>query len=128
MTADTHRRRRVALVDSDALQRRCTGNSLGSVGIDHASFEHLYGLINAARDGISFDAILLGLHADATQEIALISEVWDAFGRRVPMFFLAHHTELRDAHEALSWPTTSGPHPDVILSPAGDADLRTMFS
>jgi DNA-binding NtrC family response regulator len=128
MTADTHRQRRVALVDSDALQRGCTGNSLRSAGIDHASFEHLYGLINAARDGRNFDAILLGLHADATQEMALISDVWGAFGRRVPVFFLAHPTELRGAHEALSWPITGGPHPDVILSPAGDTDLRTMFS
>ncbi|MBT2337334.1 hypothetical protein J7E49_25970 [Variovorax paradoxus] len=125
--ADDLRQNRIALVDSDALQRLCTGSSLKAVGIDHVSFAHLHGLIHAAREGRRFDAILLGLHADATPQVALISDVWEALGQRVRVFFLAHPTELSYAQEALSRSSVDGLHPDMILSPASDADLRAVF-
>ncbi|AGU51497.1 hypothetical protein VAPA_1c44240 [Variovorax paradoxus B4] len=118
---------RIALVDSDALQRMCTGSSLKAIGIDHASFEHLHGLINAVREGRRFDAILLGLHADATPDVALISDVWSALGQRVRVFFMAHSTELRHAREALSRSAVGGLRSEVILSPASDAELRAVF-
>ncbi len=126
-SAHTLRQNRIALVDSDALQRMCTGSSLKAIGIDHASFEHLHGLINAAREGRRFDAILLGLHADAAQVVALIADVWSALGQRVHVFFMAHPTELPHAREALSRSAVSGWRSQVILSPASDAELRAVF-
>jgi DNA-binding NtrC family response regulator len=127
MTAKIHHQHRVALVDSDALQRTCTGSSLRTAGIDHHSFEHLYGLIHAAREGGRFDAILFGLHADAAQQMALMADVWSALGRRVGLFFLAHPTELRLAQLALSQAGEGEGRSEVILSPASDDELRAMF-
>lgn len=126
-SAHTLRQKRIALVDSDALQRTCTGSSLKAIGIDHASFEHLHGLINAAREGRRFDAILLGLHADAAPVVALIADVWSALGQRVHVFFMAHPTELPHAREALSRSAVGGWRSQLILSPASDAELRAVF-
>ncbi|MDQ0589408.1 hypothetical protein [Variovorax paradoxus] len=121
------RQNRIALVDSDALQRLCTGSSLKAIGFDHASFEHLHGLIDAVREGRHFGAILLGLHADAASDMALISDVWEALGQRVRVFFMAHSTELAHAREALSRSAIGASRSQVILSPASDAELRAVF-
>ncbi|WP_041946717.1 hypothetical protein [Variovorax paradoxus] len=45
---------------------------LNVIGVDHVPFEHLFGLIDAVREGHDLDVILLGLHANATREMALV--------------------------------------------------------
>ncbi|WP_369649568.1 MULTISPECIES: hypothetical protein [unclassified Variovorax] len=93
-----HREYRIALVDSDALQRICTSNSLSVLGADNAPFGRMSELVAAIRAGHQFDAVIVGIHADAAKTISELADVEDAAGRPLPVLYVAHHTELQIVH------------------------------
>lgn len=93
-----HREYRIALVDSDGLQRICTSNSLAVLGTDSASFGRMHELVDAIRAGHQFDALIVGLHADAAKTVSQLPDVAEAAGRALPVLYLAHHTELHIVH------------------------------
>ena len=98
MNAWLHRGGRIAVVDSDALQRICTSNSLLVLGADCAPFGRMHELAEAILAGHWFDAIIVGLHAHAVTTISQLPDVENAAGRSLPVLYLAHHTELQIVH------------------------------
>jgi hypothetical protein len=94
MSARIHRGCRIALVDSDALQRICTNNSLWALGADSAPFSRMPELAASIRAGHRFDAVIVGLHADAAETVAAWPEVQEAADQPLPVLYLAHPTEL----------------------------------
>jgi CheY-like chemotaxis protein len=113
---------RVALVDSDALQRLCTGNSLSNVGADHVAFEEMRDVIEAIQAGHQFDAVVLGLHAGALKTVSSLFDVNDAAGRRLPVLYVVHPSEMECLHR-LPAAMRAPPVYQLLTSPVDDPAL-----
>ncbi len=113
---------RIALVDSDGLQRICTSNALSLLGIDSASFGRMHELVEAIREGHQFDAVIIGLHADAAKTVSKLCDVDDAAGWPLPVLYLAHYTELDVVHR-LPVQVLAQASFRLLLSPVDEAAL-----
>lgn len=116
----------VALVDSDALQRLCTGNSLTSVGADYTGFEEVSELVEAIREGRQFDAIVLGLHArlhaGVVRTMSQLLDAQAAAGRPLPVLYVVHPSEMGCVHR-LPAPMRLPPAFQLMPSPVEDPAL-----
>jgi DNA-binding NtrC family response regulator len=127
MRAEVHRGYRIALVDSDALQRICTNNSLWALGADSTPFGRVSELVAAIRAGQRFDAVIVGLHADATRTAARWPEVEEAAGRPLPVAYMAHYTEL-DSVQCLPSRMLDAASFRLLASPVDEDALRTWLN
>ena len=126
--ASSHRSgRRIALVDSDALQRACTGNSLAALGADCTSFGRVSDLVAAIRAGTRFDALVVGLHADAVATVSGLREADKAAGAAIPVLHLAHQSEL-DAVLQLPARLLARTSFRLLLSPVDEAELMAWLN
>ncbi len=127
MSASIHLPYRVALVDSDVLQRLCTTNTLQATGIvAWSAFERAEQLAAALRAGQRFDLVLVGLHADAAELMFTLRQI-PAVACGLPLMYLAHRSELEYARPLLApgWPADA--HPQLLLSPMEDRALGAML-
>jgi CheY-like chemotaxis protein len=127
MSASIHLPYRIAVIDSDALQRLCTTHTLQASGIvAWSAFERPEQLAVALRAGQQFDLVLVGLHADAAEMMVRLRQI-PAVERGLPLMYLAHRSELAYARPLLApgWPADA--HPQLLLSPMEDRALGAML-
>lgn len=126
MSTRIHRGYRIALVDSDALQRVCTANSLSAMGADSAAFGRVSELAGWIRRGHQFDAVIVGLHADAAKTVAKLPEIEEAVGWPLPVLYLAHHSELESV-QRLPSPVLKSKSFRLLASPVDEVALLTWL-
>ncbi|MDZ4360508.1 MAG: hypothetical protein U1B84_29535 [Variovorax sp.] len=118
---------RIALVDSDALQRACTGNSLTALGADFIPFVRLSDLIQALEVGQRFDGVVLGLHADAQKTVARVPAMHQAADWMLPLLYLAHRSELESV-EAVPVAVRAQRSFELLLTPVANDDLGAWLA
>jgi DNA-binding NtrC family response regulator len=114
---------RVALVDSDALQRTCMRASLTSIGADCVAFNRHADLHSAmSGQGRVFDALVLALHTDARETLAALPALRAAAGPQSAVLLMTHSSQLRGASEWIR-NVLSDDRVDLILSPVDECEL-----
>lgn len=85
-----------ALVESDPLQRFCSVDAISRIGFDCHHFPTVHDLVAALKQGSVFQAIGVGVHPHPTGALhGLRSACHEiAAAARVPLLFMAHHTEI----------------------------------
>ncbi|WPG41116.1 hypothetical protein [Variovorax sp. EBFNA2] len=118
---------RIALVDSDALQRACTGNSLTALGADFIPFVRMSDLIQVLEAGQRFDGIIVGLHADAQKTVARVPEMHRAADWMLPLLYLTHRSELKSV-ETVPLELRAQRSFELLLTPVANEDLGAWLA
>ncbi|RSZ42292.1 MULTISPECIES: hypothetical protein [unclassified Variovorax] len=114
-------------MDSDALQRLCTGNSLSVVGAGYDWFDELSGLVEAMRAGQQFDAVVLGLHANGMKALPLLLDVAAEADCPLPVLYVVHDSEMALAHRLPSR-MRAPPSFQMLASPVDDGALLAWLN
>ncbi|WP_062474559.1 hypothetical protein [Variovorax boronicumulans] len=118
---------RIALVDSDALQRACTGNSLTALGADFIPFVRIADLIQALEVGQRFDGVIVGLHADAQKTVARVPAMHQAADWMLPLLYLTHRSELESV-ESVPVAVRAQRSFELLLTPVSNEDLGVWLA
>lgn len=118
---------RIALVDSDALQRACTGNSLTALGADFIPFVRIGDLIRALEVGQRFDGVIVGLHADAQKTVARVPAMHQAADWMLPLLYLTHRSELEGV-ESVPVEVRAQRAFELLLTPVANEDLSAWLA
>ncbi|MGJ7609079.1 hypothetical protein ACSFA7_32415 [Variovorax sp. LT1R20] len=118
---------RIALVDSDALQRACTSNSLTALGADFIAFARIADLIQVLEVGQCFDGVIVGLHTDAQKTVARVPEMHQTADWMIPVLYLTHRSELKSV-EAVPAVVRAQRSFELLLTPVADEDLGAWLA
>lgn len=126
MTESANRPLRIALLDSDPLQRICSIHSVKQLGLTWASFDRVPMLVGALRCGFAFDLVLAALHADAAKVVEGLGRIRAVAHGRLPVIYLAHHSEMVFAYPALPKREETGSR-ELLLSPLDLGELAAAL-